>query len=906
MTSSAILPFHLPFDVITPTDCGKSNSQLFSDLNEAVVSKSKRGRARKRFYPLWDNPDIKLTGWSFQEFDYGKPNIKLASNARGLFSLQTPTPSHDNTTCLSEERIVARGYDKFFNVGELPFLKWPWIEANSDGHFEVTSKENGCIIFMSGLEDGTLIVTSKKSTGPLGDKPEEEIHSFAGLKWVRKHLASKHIDEQKFAKLLFQMNVTAVGELCDDAFEEHVLAYPTELSGIYLHGLNLNTDRFFTYPFSNVEAFAKMFGFLTTDYLLIDGVDNLKNFLETCAETGTWKNREVEGFVIRSKFKLVENDTNYFDYFFKYKFEEPYLMYRQWRELTKAHLSGKSRVDMMIKKNVYYTNKYLDFVIPLSEKDPALKDRYQRNHGIIELRQKFLNHVGISGSKIVELEQELAQKDIQNAVPNYILVPVATIGCGKTTISVALNHLFPSWRHVQNDEIKRSPKPINFASSCMEWLRQTSNVVIADRNNHQKRERQQLFDDMNKLNNTQRKNVYLCLNFRPDLGCVESKKSSIKDVENKIWDITTKRVIDRGDNHQTIAANSIDRGKLISIMKGFVSRFEYVDVSSSPDDQFDLVIDLDHTSTNSSRNNLDIIIKSLHENYPQMIPTIPSKQQVDEAFDFALKYIPSAKASVKQKKKSPRYYAVRIDVDELEKGEGSSIDKLSESFEDVSITKDQKSTKASQTKSYASVVSTNTPTLLGFAKLIDRMFLANPSADGKIWKSLQQNNRVQSEFHVTLAHKSSVSDADAKLLFEGYKKVYEDAANALEQNTKNKPQQQNTRKPKSDGSIMDLPGLEVDIVLKNLCFDSEILAVEVDLSNPRVLDSKSSESADSKAKFEIGCCNQAPHITIGTINSSVAAVQAGRAIVNNKKDLVKIPWNIEPRVLKAQHVAAYY
>lgn len=53
---------------------------------------------------------------------------------------------------------------------------------------------------------------------------------------------------------------------------------------------------------------------------------------------------------------------------------------------------------------------------------------------------------------------------------------------------------------------------------------------------------------------------------------------------------------------------------------------------------------------------------------------------------------------------------------------------------------------------------------------------------------------------------------------------------------------------------MDLPGLEVDIVLKNLCFDSEILAVEVELSNPRVsdaLDSTSSESADSKAKSKL-------------------------------------------------------
>ncbi len=136
------------------------------------------------------------------------------------------------------------------------------------------------------------------------------------------------------------MNVTAVAELCDDTFEEHVLEYPASMAGLYLHGINFNLPEFATLSGPEVHEFADNWGFKKAQYVIIQSLDDVKSFLEKCAETGSWGGRDTEGFVIRCKIRETDRKP-YRDWFFKYKFEEPYLMYRQWREATKAVIMGK-------------------------------------------------------------------------------------------------------------------------------------------------------------------------------------------------------------------------------------------------------------------------------------------------------------------------------------------------------------------------------------------------------------------------------------------------------------------------------------------------------------------------------------------------------------------------------------
>ena len=198
--------------------------QLVQEL-EAASQLTKRGKASKHKCQI-SNSDKEVYSWKFNEWDYGKTSVKLPINARGLFTLNDDR----------HPRIVARGYDKFFNIEEVSFTRWDWLTANTVGPYEVTVKENGCIIFISGLEDGTLVVCSKHSTGARDDTDKN--HSMAGDQFLRKQLNTNGIDPKTLGKTLYRMNATAVAEYCDDSFEEHILEYTKDAAGLYLHGIN--------------------------------------------------------------------------------------------------------------------------------------------------------------------------------------------------------------------------------------------------------------------------------------------------------------------------------------------------------------------------------------------------------------------------------------------------------------------------------------------------------------------------------------------------------------------------------------------------------------------------------------------------------------------------------------------
>ncbi|KAI5284830.1 hypothetical protein KEM52_002720 [Ascosphaera acerosa] len=381
-----------------------------------------------------------LESWKFAEWDFKRPG--LPTYARGLFTARTGTEPH--------YEIVARGYDKFFSVGEVEDTQWRNIETRTRGPYEISQKENGCIIFISGLADGSLLVCSKHSTGPRpgpppGQKSESESkqttpaagdttvpieeqlgklslaeataqtssppvspsHAEVGERWVHKHVASVGRTAADLARTLRALNLTAVGELCDDAFEEHVLPYAPERAGIYLHGLNYNLPEFATLPGDAVHAFADAWGFRKAQFLVKQTLAETREFLERCAETGSWNGRETEGFVVRcKKMQAPERDVTppapdfaataapaapaapaYTDWFFKYKFEEPYLMYRHWRECTMTLLSGG---EPKVKKHPDSTRRYLQYVRRQLDADPGLADRYLHHRGIIALRDGFL------------------------------------------------------------------------------------------------------------------------------------------------------------------------------------------------------------------------------------------------------------------------------------------------------------------------------------------------------------------------------------------------------------------------------------------------------------------------------------------------------------------------------------
>ncbi|KAI5970751.1 trl1 [Candida margitis] len=606
--------------------------QLCLKLQEST--KLKRNGKCIKFTNNAHNTTIAIDSWKFLDFDYGKEKVQLPIQARGLFTT-------------NNESIVVRGYDKFFNVGEKSFTKEDELKKTS-GPYDVTLKENGCIIFISGLSTGDILVCSKHSTGLRGEDNTRN-HALEGETQLRKQLGDERVAQ--LARYLYEHNLTAVTELCDDEFEEHVLPYPKDKSGLYLHGLNYNTIKFQTVPIGDVVKFAQEWGFKTIEYLQFDHVNKLFDFLHKCSETGTYNGREVEGFVIRCK-----RDGD--DFFFKYKFEEPYLLYRQFREVTRQILSGTPVTSVKIKKNKYITRKYLEFVDKLFTEKPELKSDFEQGHGIIHVRQLFLQDLHeTNGMNLLSLDAKLTEEmkklnvDTDEETTKFLLVSISTLGCGKTTVFNTLHSLFPDWIHIQNDNVARKAK-LKITDLALQAL-DNYPVVIFDRNNSEYRERKQIFTTI-----AEKRHLYL------------DEKTDIKYIginfvhevnQEQLWNITFDRIKKRGDNHQSLKAES-DEELTTKVMKGFMSRFQPVNTERLPDSQFDLVINLKLSEQDSSLENVKIIIDELSKVYPQLVKNKPSGEEIEAKFRESLAYKPSFTKDMSKSNKNydPTYYAISI------------------------------------------------------------------------------------------------------------------------------------------------------------------------------------------------------------------------------------------------------
>lgn len=739
-------------------------------------------KCRKSTFMVGTAGNTAADSWKFMDWDYKRKD--LPTYARGLFTAKRK----DGTP-----EIVTRGYDKFFNVNEVNETQWRNIENNTRGPYELSVKENGCIIFISGLEDGSLLVCSKHSTGARSDTPRS--HAQVGEEWIEKHVASVGKSTADLARQLREMNATAVGELCDDSFEEHVLAYDPASSGIYLHGINFNVPEFATLSSSDVHQFADTWGFKKANFVVYDDLDTVQKFLEKCAETGSWDGRDTEGFVIRCKLSERGNGPLR-DWFFKYKFEEPYLMYRQWRECTKAILSGKPP---RFKKHKKITEEYLAYARNQFVLNPGLKQRYQQNHGIISMRDGFLKERGLNGAQIIQMEAEAVKRDV-------VLVPIASIGCGKTTVALGLTKLF-GWGHIQNDNIpKGKNKPKKFTLDILNTMMEKP-AVIADRNNHQKRERDQLMNDVSAGAPNAR---FVALQY------VHEPKDVMLPV---IREVTRRRVLDRGDNHQTIRAGTKDAGEVVGIMEGFLKRFEAIDTEREPDMSFDEVIDLDVMAT--SRENLEKVVRALHSAYPQLVTAVPSAKELDDAIDYATSE-----------------YNVEVDHSaSYKQPKNAKQNTNSNSPGPSAITIEA---KAKNIEYFG--ISLPTSEVLN---LLHSLFSpATPPEKARLYHQLVNSRRVQPAFHVTLIHRASKNDNP-------------DVWDSLVHRYTEKM----TTNPPNDYRTTPFLG-HARIRLERLIWDSRLMTFVA-----RILPSEDAE--DGQPEPDWVCVNPLPHVTVGTASPDI-------------------------------------
>ncbi|KAJ2783146.1 trna ligase [Coemansia interrupta] len=547
------------------------------------ISQSTSASQRIVLQKTYDVSGHTITSWRSIDFYYKKNPCPLPTQARGFF-----TSSLDSVE--GKPRIYARGYDKFFNVNEVPKTEWDWIRANTQGPYEMTIKEDGCLILVSAIDETTLLVTSKHAI--------YVPHSDTASVWVDKHLALAGRTREELAAFLHNLNATAVFELCDDSFEEHVLEYPEETRGLYLHGINHNTLELNTWASEDVARVAEQFGFRKAGLYKFDTMDEGKALADRVRDDKMFNGRAIEGFVVRCR---VDSKP----YMFKIKYDEPYLMFYEWQKITSKILSDKP-----YRTRYAMSEPYARWVKKEIRLHPEAFISFGTK-GVFRTRKRFLKYYEEANSGM--------PMEVEAVAPKIVLVPVATIGCGKTTMGHALSKLF-GFAHVQSDNIRSKNQGKGLFNKAVIEALDVNDLVFADRNNHIRVMRQSLTNAV----------------YAEHPGCYQvalywaHNKASVEH----ILETTGERVNKRGEDHQSLVASLPN---VCQIMEHFVGGFAPVDIDTDADQLFHNVIELDPLA--DAETTLVTIIDGLCNAYPQIIRR-PGNDEIQAALQAALDYKP--------------------------------------------------------------------------------------------------------------------------------------------------------------------------------------------------------------------------------------------------------------------------
>ncbi|ORY25650.1 RNA ligase-domain-containing protein [Naematelia encephala] len=855
-----------------------STSALLASLRHLQETDKKAVRSNVHIYPASvyakngessasaQARDRHITSWKMTEHMYFNADNPFPTLARGLFTMKVEEGEELPAGAeMAEDRIVARGYDKFFNIDEVEWTNWSHMHVHTEPPYRLTLKSNGCLILIAALSPEYLVVASKHSLGTsteeeqthitngLGklelkegkpikqvankaqkgkDEQDEEresrTHAAVGRDWLRRTLKAHGKTEAELARRLWDLNSTAVLELCDDSFEEHVIATPQHWTGLHLHGLNYNTPHFSTAPPSEVSALAEEFGFIPTKFVEFQTLDDVKAFTDEVAKTGSWEGDQIEGFVVRCVVKdlggKVEKGRPPYrpgaPFFFKVKFEEPYMLYRQWREMTRIMLPLLGELDTekraAIWKRVRSRTKrpeagvYAEWCGEMIEKEPKLFDDYDR--GVVRVRERFLEWTDGEGKRAWNdakagkwrpskgNSKQQAATVVQTGLSKmWLIVPIAVPGW-KTQIGLALSTLF-GFGHTQSDDVMTKRTAPGFLKNITELFAR-NDVVYADRNNHIEKH----YDELSKLGNEKamrNKEVHL-------IGL-------LWDIDDqpyhRLLRICSERVVNRGDNHQTLRPDLTMEAEHEAVVGQFLRAFTPPDPAL-----FDRLIPV-HVQ-DSPVEALRAIIDGLVE--PLCLHQ-PTDDELHSALDAASQYKVTTPYHAPSRVGKPvRYFGVAPEID---------LGKLVESV------------LASQT--FAPELASSADTFL---------------------KHLQVSDRITAKSHITLVHEKTVQ---AEKEANG-----EDAPAGLEAKL------WETCKSLAETPVSPL----YDFDVTHLVWNDRVMALIVDnlRPQPRAATAKESQPPELELSEEL---RGYLHLTVGTRTEEISAFES-RGVTRSARERI--------------------
>lgn len=186
-------------------------------------------------------------------------------------------------------KVVARSYDKFFNVNERPETKFDMLQYKLQFPVAAYVKENGFlgIVSYNEYEDDLFIAT--KST----------IDSqFAG--WFREMLYEKVSTEniQKMKEFAKENNVSFVFECVDMQHDPHIIDYPD--NELFLLDIVVNDMNFSKYDYDVMVDVANRLGLTAKEkaFEIATWQDFFDWYFDVMTDDYEYNGRKIEGFVI--------------------------------------------------------------------------------------------------------------------------------------------------------------------------------------------------------------------------------------------------------------------------------------------------------------------------------------------------------------------------------------------------------------------------------------------------------------------------------------------------------------------------------------------------------------------------------------------------------------------------------
>lgn len=275
---------------------------------------------------------------------YNKSWNDLTCKARGLF-INTET-----------KEVVARGYEKFFNIGEVRESELEHLLVKfKDKHITCYKKENGFLGILSMVNDELFFASKSTNDGDY-------------VEYFKNIFKNSNINEEYLKEYLKKNNVSLTFEVIDVENDPHIIEY--DKSKIVLLDIIDNKYEFYKHSYEETKELAKNINCeCKTIYKEFDNIRDFHRwYLENTDEEDINSKQDIEGVVIECD-----------GYMTKLKF--PYYKFWKFMRSLKDSVRGKHT----IKLSTLYNAEANYFYAWCKEQDEKLLEK-----DIITIRNIYL------------------------------------------------------------------------------------------------------------------------------------------------------------------------------------------------------------------------------------------------------------------------------------------------------------------------------------------------------------------------------------------------------------------------------------------------------------------------------------------------------------------------------------